>query len=163
MSTSRPRPQRPAAYTSQCQVVLRRGFALTPTLSRLGLGRLPVDSHLPAADAATVRALTSVPRHYRNQQDEISVIPMLFAQAQSLTTLGDRPLAVLTSSVKSADTDGWAGAQEQLATSSTNAVQRTVESTHAGMVEDVGPASEAVRAITEVLASVHTTEPLPSR
>ena len=151
------------AYSSQYQVVLRRGFALTPTLSRLGLGRLPVDSHLPAADAATVKVLTSVPQYYRNQRDEISVIPTVFAQAQALTTLGDRPLAVLTSSANSADTEGWMGAQEQLAALSTNALHLTVESTHAGMVEDVGPASEAVRAITEVLASVHTAEPLTSR
>ena len=50
------------------------------------------------------------------------------------------------------------GAQEQLAALSTNAVHLTVESTHAGMVEDVRPASEAVRAITEVLASVHTAD-----
>ena len=63
------------AYPALYQLVLRRGFALTPTLSRLGLGRLPVDSHLPAADAATVKVITSAPQYYRNQRDEISVIP----------------------------------------------------------------------------------------
>ena len=55
---------------------MRRGYSLLPTLSRLGLGRLvPGTSHLPAADAARVDAISSTPKAYRNQRDEVSVIP----------------------------------------------------------------------------------------
>ena len=144
--------------------MMRRGYALMPTLSRLGLGRLvPATSHLPAADAAKVAAITSTPQYYRNQRDEVSVIPAVFAQAQALTTLGDRPLAVLTASENSVGTDGWAGAQDQLAALSTNSVHRTVDSTHTGLLADGGPAAASVRAITEVISSVRTSTPLSAR
>ena len=142
--------------------MMRRAYALMPTLSRLGLGQIPATSHLPAADAAKVTAITSAPQAYRNQRDEVSVIPEVFAQAQALTTLGNRPLAVLTAS-DNVGTDGWVGAQGQLAGLSPNSVHRTVDSTHTGLLEDVRPAAESVRAITEVVSSVRTGTPLPSR
>jgi pimeloyl-ACP methyl ester carboxylesterase len=151
-------PAYPAQYA-----MMRRGLALLPTLSRLGLGQLfPTASHLPAADAAKVIAVTSTPHYYRNQRDEISVIPQVFAQAQKLTTLGHRPLAVLTAS-ENVGTDGWVGAQDQLAALSPNSVHRTVHSTHTGLLEDARPAAESVRAITEVLSSVRSGTPLATR
>jgi pimeloyl-ACP methyl ester carboxylesterase len=151
------------AYPTQYATVLRRGLALMPTLSRLGLGQVPVPSHLTAADAAKVAAITSTPKYYRNQRDEVSVIPSVFAQAQALTTFGQRPLAVLTASANSAETKGWIGAQDQLAALSANAVHRTVTSTHEGLLQDVRPSAASVRAITEVVASVRTGTPLPTR
>ena len=150
------------AYPGQ-YAMMRRAYALLPTLNRVGLGHLvPAASHLPAVDAARVNAITSTPQAYRNQRDEVSVIPELFAQAQALTTLGDRPLAVLTAS-DNVGTDGWVGAQNQLAGLSPNSVHRTVDSTHTGLLEDVRPAAESVRAITEVVAAVRTSTALPSR
>ena len=89
------------------------------------------------------------------------MIPGVFSQAQALTTLGDRPLAVLTASESSAATDGWIGAQDALAALSSNSVHRTVESSHTGLLEDVRPAAGSVRAITEAVASVRTGTPLP--
>jgi pimeloyl-ACP methyl ester carboxylesterase len=152
------------AYPSQYQLLMRRGLALLPTLSRLGLGYLiPGTSHLPAVDAARVNAITAAPQAYRSQRDEISVLPKVFAQAQDLTTLGDRPLAVLTASANSTGTDGWIGAQNQLAALSTRSVHRTVDSTHEGLLEDASPAAESVRAITEVVTAARTGTPLPSR
>ena len=103
------------AFSGQYTMMMRPTYSLMPTLSRLGVGQIPVTSHLPAADAAKVTAITSRPKYYRNQRDEVSVIPEVFAQAQALTTLGDRPLAVLTASATSTGTDGWVGAQDQLA------------------------------------------------
>jgi pimeloyl-ACP methyl ester carboxylesterase len=143
--------------------VMRRAYALLPTLSRLGLTRLvPATAHLPAADAAKVEAITSTSQGYRNQRDEVSVLPDLFTQAQALSSLDDRPLAVLTASDNSAGTEGWAHAQDQLAGLSTNRVHRTVESTHTGLLEDAGPAAQSVRAITEVINSVRSGLPLPA-
>jgi pimeloyl-ACP methyl ester carboxylesterase len=143
--------------------VMRRAYALLPTLSRLGLGRLvPAASHLPAADAAKVEAITSTSQGYRNQRDEVSVLPDLFAQAQALTSLGDRPLTVLTAAENSTGMEGWADAQERLAGLSTNRVHRTVDSTHMGLLEDAGPAVESVRAITEVISSVRSGRPIPA-
>jgi pimeloyl-ACP methyl ester carboxylesterase len=152
------------AFSAQYALMMRPLYGVLPTLGRLGLGQLvPGASHLPAADAATVDALTSAPQAYRNQRDEVSVLRRVFGQAQALTTFGDRPLAVLTASVNSAGTAGWEGAQDQLAALSTNAVRRTVDSTHEGLLEDVRPAAASVRAITEVVSSVRTGTPLRGR
>ena len=152
------------AYPGQYQLVLRRSLALLPTLSRLGLAYLiPGTSHLPAADAARVDAISAAPRAYRSQRDEISVVPKVFAQAQALTTFGDRPLAVVTASANSTGTEGWVGAQNQLAALSSHSVHRTVDSTHEGLLEDAAPAAESVRAITEVVTAARTGTPLPAR
>ena len=78
---------------------MRRGLALMPTLSRVGLGRVMASaSHLPEPAASEVRAMTSTPRAFRNGRDELSVVLDVFAQARALTSLEDRPLAVLTAS-----------------------------------------------------------------
>ena len=152
------------AFPGQYQLVMRRGLALLPTLSRLGLGYLiPGAAHLPAADAARVDAITSAPLAYRSQRDEISVLPTIFAQAQALTTFGGRPLAVLTASANSTGTEGWTDAQNQLAALSSRSVHRIIDSTHEGLLEDARPAAESVRAITEVLTSARTSGPLPFR
>ena len=151
------------AFSGQYTMMMRPTYSLMPTLSRLGVGQIPVSSHLPAADAAKVTAITSRPKYYRNQRDEVSVIPEVFAQAQALTTLGDRPLAVLTASETSHGTDGWVSAQDQLTALSSNSVHRTVHSTHPGLLEDVHPAAASVHAITEVIAAVRTSTLLPSR
>lgn len=149
------------AYPGQ-YAVMRRGVALLPTLSRLGLARLAPAPHLPTPAADQVQALTSTARAARNGRDEISVAPDVFAQAQALTTLGNRPLAVLTTS-ESLNGAGWAGAQDQLAALSTNRVHRTVDSTHAGLVEDKKPAAQSVRAINEVVSAVRTDTPIDTK
>jgi pimeloyl-ACP methyl ester carboxylesterase len=152
-------PAFPAQYA-----MMRRAYSLLPTLSRLGLGQLvPGTSHLPASDAEIVDTMSSAPKAYRNQREEVSVLPEVFAQAQALTTFGNRPLAVLTASATRTDTKGWTGAQDALASLSPNSVHRTVDSTHQGLLEDVDPAAESVRAITEVISSVRTATPLPPR
>jgi pimeloyl-ACP methyl ester carboxylesterase len=142
------------SYAGQ-YAVMRRGMALLPTLARLGLGRVLAASNLPAPAAEQVRALTSTARATRNGRDELSVIPEVFEQAQALTTLQDRPLAVVTAS-ESLETTGWAAAQDRLATLSTNHVHRAVHSTHPGLLEDQRASTESVRAITEVISSVRT-------
>jgi pimeloyl-ACP methyl ester carboxylesterase len=150
-----------AAYSGQ-YVVMRRGLALLPTLARLGLARLAPTPHLPAPAAGQVKALTSTAKATRNGRDEISVAPRVFAQAQALTSLGTRPLAVLTTS-ESLSGAGWADAQDQLAALSTNRVHRTVDSTHAGLIDDKEPAAQSVRAINEVVFAVRTDTPLEQR
>ena len=72
----------------------------------------------------------------------------MFQQAQALTTLGDRPLAVVTAS-ENLTTEGWKGAQDRIAALSTNRLHRTADSTHAGLLEDPHGARESVRAITQ--------------
>ncbi len=149
------------AYPGQ-YAVMRRGLALLPTLSRLGLARLAPATHLPAPAGGEVQALTSTAHAARNGRDEISVVLDVFAQARALTTLGNRPVAVLTAS-ESLTGAGWSAAQDQLAELSTNNVHRTVHSTHPGLLEDPTPAAASVRAIDDVVAAVRAGTPLESK
>ena len=150
------------AYPRQYEL-MRRGFALLPTLRRLGLGHLLAGaSPLPSPAAEQVTALTSTPRAARNARDEVSVIRDVFTQAQTLRTLADRPLAVLTAST-SGTIDGWAGAQDDLARLSSNRVHLTVDSTHPGLLEDARPAAESVHAVTAVVTAVRTGTPMSTR
>ena len=126
--------------------VTRRGIALLPTAARLGLARV---------FGASTRSLTNV-------RDEQSVLPEVFAQAQDLTTLGGRPLAVVTASENLA-TDGWEAAQRRLALLSSDVVHTTSTSSHAGLLEDDAPAADSVSAITGVLRAVRTGSPVASR
>lgn len=140
--------------------VTRRFVALAPTVARLGLAGVTAStSHLPQEAADQVEALTATPRGARTLRDEQSVILDVFSQAQALTTLDGRPLAVLTATENLA-TQGWADGQDQLTELSANHVHRTVTSTHIGLLEDEGPAAESVRAIAEVLAAVRTGTPM---
>ena len=146
------------AYAGQ-YALMRRGLALLPSLARLGLLRAFAASSLPAPAADRVEALTSNAYAARNGRDEVSMLPEVFEQARQLTSLGNRPLVVVTAS-ENLTTEGWADAQDQLAALSANRVHRVADSTHAGLVEDERGAAASVRAITQVVAAVRTGSPL---
>jgi hypothetical protein len=143
-------PSYPGQYAA-----MRRGLAILPTLARLGLGHVMASSDLDGEDAARVKAMTSMARAFRNGRDELSMIPTVFEQAQSLTTLSGRPLVVLSTS-ESLREDGWAEAQNELAALSDNHLQRDVDSSHAGIVDDARPAAESAHAIDQVVVAVRT-------
>jgi len=148
-----------SGYAGQ-HAVMRRALALAPTLSRFGLGRVVAavaPSHLPAPDAQRVQALTAGARAARSMTAEWSALPEVFEQAQALTTLGDRPLVVLTASESRQQTGGWDAAQDRLAALSSRSTHRVVDSTHAGQLEDEHGAAASARAIEDVIASVRST------
>jgi pimeloyl-ACP methyl ester carboxylesterase len=139
--------------------LMRRGLALLPTVTRLGLNRALAASGLPGDAGDVARVMTTTPRASRNGRDEVSMIPEVFEQAQALTTLHDRPLVVLTAS-ENLGNPGWTVAQDKLAALSTDHLHRTVDATHEGLLEDEPGANESVRAIAEVLSAVRTGSPL---
>ena len=146
------------SYAGQ-YAVMHRVMALAPTLSRLGLGRVLAavsPSHLPTQAADQVRALTASARGAQNVSDEWSALPEVFDQAQALTTLGSRPLAVLTASESLNETTGWAAAQDQLAALSSNRLYRVVDSTHLGLLEDQHGSAAAAHAIDVVVSAVRS-------
>jgi hypothetical protein len=118
--------------------LMKRGLALLPTLARIGPGSVHTQ---------------------RNGRDELSMVPVLFEQAQALTTLGDRPLAVLTASDNLA-TEGWSAAQDRLATLSSDSIHPVVESSHAGMVSSPTGSDASAAAITAVTDAVRSDSPL---
>jgi pimeloyl-ACP methyl ester carboxylesterase len=143
------------AYPMQ-YALMRRGLGLMPTLARVGLGPvIGAGSHLPVAEGDLVEAMSSTVRAQRNGRDEISMVPRVFEQSQSLTTLDDRPLVVLTAS-ENLSTEGWSAAQDRLAALSSDSVHRDVRSSHAGIVEDPTGSDASVAAVTAVARSVRT-------
>jgi pimeloyl-ACP methyl ester carboxylesterase len=147
------------AYPLQ-YALMKRGLSLMPTLARVGLGpAIGAGSHLPGADGDVVDAINSTVRAQRYGRDEISMVPRIFEQSQSLVTLGDRPLVVLTAS-ENLSTEGWSAAQDQLADLSSDSVHRVVRSSHAGMVEDPVGSDASASAITAVVRSARSTTPV---
>jgi pimeloyl-ACP methyl ester carboxylesterase len=146
------------AYPLQ-YATMKRGLSLLPTLARIGLG--PVigpSSDLPGA-GDVVEAVGSTVRAQRNARDELSMLPRIFEQSTKLTTLGQRPLVVLTAS-ENLGTEGWSAAQDRLAALSSDSVHRDVRSSHAGLVEDRSGAAASVDAIRVVVRSVNAGSPV---
>jgi pimeloyl-ACP methyl ester carboxylesterase len=154
-------PDYPRQYAT-----MRRLTALAPSLARLGVTRLvPASafSSLPAQEAAQVRAFATSPRGLRNVRDELSVYPVVFAQAGALTGLAGRPLVVVTAAENQQGVAGWPAAQDQLATLSSNSSHRLADTTHVGLLDDPRGAGISGRAIEDVIRSVRTGAPLPAR
>ena len=93
-------------------------------------------------------------------RDEQSVLPAVFEQAQALTSLGNKPLVVLTASDNVRSTRGWSAAQDRLATLSTNSSHRVAEATHVGLLDDPAAAASSVRAIDDVVQAARTGQSL---
>jgi pimeloyl-ACP methyl ester carboxylesterase len=146
--------------------MMRRGLGVLPSITRLGVAQvLPSSmfSSLPEPAASQVRAFNTSPRLMRNMRDEQSVYPDLFEQAQALTTLDGKPLVVVTATESLQKITGWSGAQDQLATLSTNSDHRVVEATHEGVVDDEVSFEPSAKAIVDVVDSIRTGEPVAAR
>jgi pimeloyl-ACP methyl ester carboxylesterase len=135
----------------------RRVSALLPTLARAGIARLSVGmsgfSSLPADARRQARAFASSPRELRADRHEFAELRTVFRQDKSLTSLGGKPLFVLTADV--GQQSGWLAAQNRLATLSTNSVHQTTHgATHEALLEDRNYAAVTGRAIAWVVRSI---------
>jgi pimeloyl-ACP methyl ester carboxylesterase len=140
---------------------MRRFFGLAPGLSRMGLGQLvTVGASLPAPAKEQAHAFATSPRDMRSQRDELSQLRVALRQAQALTDLGGKPLAVITAAKGQAA--GWSAAQDRLAALSTNSVHRVASATHESLLANKGDSANSVRAIADVVRSVRTRSPLPA-
>jgi pimeloyl-ACP methyl ester carboxylesterase len=142
--------------------MFRRVSALLPSLSRLGVGRAVYQTaygELPPLARDEQRAFWSTPRHNRSVRDEFAELRTAMTQAQSLTSLGDRPLAIVTAPKDAAD--GWMAAQDELAALSTNGVHQVLpNATHSSLTENEAIATQSSHAIREVVDSVRTGAPI---
>jgi len=117
-------------------------LAIVPTLARTGLARFFFD---PAEGDPTAQATQLV--------RDIEEMPAALNRAAKLTTLGSRPLAVVTAAVGSKP--DWAARQARLARLSSTTAQRTVPgSTHASLIEEKADAAESSRAIRAIVDAV---------
>ena len=132
-------PDYPAFYQGY-----RRVGTLSPSLARVGL----------LAPVLGLTAGQSTPAAARGGRDEILVLPAALEQAQALTSLGDRPLGVV--SAGSGQQAGWLAAQDELPRLSTNSSHHVLDAaTHTSLLTgDDAPMS--VQAILDVVASVRS-------
>ena len=145
---------------------MRRLLPVMPALARLGASHLiPPSSStaLSPAAAAQVRSFSTSPRGARNLRDEHSQLRAVFTQAQALTTIDPKPLAVVTARENADGEPGWAAAQNQMSTLSTNSSHWVADTTHVGLLDDATGAAHSIRAITDVVTAVRTGAPLASR
>src|SRR4029453_5041049 len=105
------------------------------------------------------RASWPRPRDARSVRDEFSQIRTTITEAQALTTLGDRPLIVLTAE-KDAQ-GGWMSAQDKLAALSTNSVHRTLANAdHDILTGPQATAAQSAQAIRDVVNAIRTGTPI---
>jgi hypothetical protein len=95
-------------------------------------------------------------------RDEMAAMPAMFAQAQALTTLGDRPLVVVTATESLQTIPGWSAAQDRMAALSTTSSHRVADFTHMALLETESGAAISANAIDDVVQAVRTGAPLPS-
>ena len=132
-------PQYPAVYAN-----FRIVATVGPSLARIGL--LGPILGL-TADESTVAIA-------RGASEEILALPTALRQSSALTSLGDRPLLVVTAA---ADADpGWVAAQENLPRLSMASIHRVMaDATHNSLISGVDAPASA-HAILDVLAAVRT-------
>jgi pimeloyl-ACP methyl ester carboxylesterase len=144
--------------------ILSRASTLLPTAARLGGARLVCFSSyasLPPQSRDEERASCASPRLVRSMLDELGESPTAMAQARSLTNLAGKPLAVVTAG--SGHDSAWLSAQDNLATLSTNTIHRVVlGATHASLLEAESDAAASSHAISDVVTSIRTHQPLPT-
>jgi len=142
--------------------ILRRASALFPSLARLGVFRLVnqfASDPLPVPTRDEESAVVSTANLNRIQRDEFAELPMTLTEAAALTTLGDRPLIVVTAA-KGAQA-GWLALQDKMTGLSSNSDHRVLPDTdHPGLIHDRVGAAQASQAILDVVASVRSGTPV---
>jgi pimeloyl-ACP methyl ester carboxylesterase len=150
-------PPEPGSYS-----VLRHVSSLFGTTSRLGVGRLlgAVNwAELPPKYRDDARATQATGKEMSGTLAEYGVARRSGAEAGTLTSLGARPLIVLTATVGNAK--GWVADQNAMVRLSTNSVHRFERgAAHVSFVDDPDHAAAVTRAIHDVVVSVRTGVPL---
>jgi len=141
-------PEYPRDYS-----MMKRVFALVPTLARTAMGKVMLRSGhgtLPPQARNAARSFASSPRELRADRIELLQLPSIFDEAKAVHTLDGKPLAVVSAGV--GEMRGWAAAQTKLAQLSTNSTHRTVAgAAHETLLEDEAFAGFASAAITHVV------------
>jgi pimeloyl-ACP methyl ester carboxylesterase len=138
------------------------GIGLTsgilPSVARIGLYRvilslLPPD--LPAPYGDIEQAEQSTPGLLSGQRDEFAVLPATLDQAAALTSIGDKPLVVVSATVDTQE--GWQGAQDAMVSLSSNSDHRDAPGqTHGSLIVGDQGAAISAQAIRDVVDAVRT-------
>ena len=150
----------PEARNSYEQIKLL--YTVASLLAPIGVVRLfnlsPAPPELPHQQRAQIAALNPSTRQVSTTAQEFHATPQTTAQARSLRSLGDKPLAVVSAGTQSS---GWLELQTDLATLSPNSMHRVVEgASHTSVVYERSDAQATSAAIVEVVAAVRNDRPL---
>jgi pimeloyl-ACP methyl ester carboxylesterase len=144
-------PDYPGFYSAYHRIV-----ALLPSLYRLGVFRLAHQfdfGTLPAQTRDAERATQSTGSLARVQRDEIAELPTTLNQAAAFTSIGNRPLIVVTAAKEAPA--GWLPLQDEMAGYSSNSVHRVLPNTnHAELIDEKSGTGQASQAILDVVESV---------
>ena len=142
--------------------MIRRLYGVLAPLSRIGLGPVLADkpADLPDTSAAELHAIQVRARNYDNARDEVSLYHQSLEQAQALTSLGAKPLVVLTTTESIQQSPGWSTAQDALAALSTNSSHRVVDTSHVGILVTATGSDASIHAITDVINAIRTGHPV---
>jgi pimeloyl-ACP methyl ester carboxylesterase len=122
--------------------------ALAPSLARVGL----------LGPLLALSAEESTPSAARSARDAVAELPTALDQAKALTSIGDKPLAVVTAG--SGQQAGWFEAQERMAGLSSNSVHRVIATaTHDSLISGAD-ATTSTQAILDVVEAVRSGTPL---
>lgn len=137
---------------------LRMASGIAQPAARFGLMRLVSSTSggsLPDSVRAQERAFGSTAGQARSMRDELAALPTVMERAQTLTTVGDKPVVIVTAEQDAME--GWLPLQAQLTRLSTDASQRSVpDASHSSLVEDEHDATNASNAILTVVQSVRS-------
>jgi tRNA A37 threonylcarbamoyladenosine synthetase subunit TsaC/SUA5/YrdC len=146
-------PTFPSTYST-----IRLATGVLPSVARIGVYRVItalVSADLPAPYGDIERAQQSTPLLLSGQRDEFAVLPATLAQAAALTSLGDKPLVVVSATVDTQQ--GWREAQDAMVNLSSNSDHRLAPGqTHGSLIVSEEGAAISVEAIQDVVAAVRT-------
>lgn len=139
-------------------------MALLPSLVRIGTTQLiPASrwSSLPAPAADAYRSQAATAKGAANMVAELAGYGQAFAQAQQLTTLGARPLVVLTIAAKATSDPAGYAAQQRFTALSSDSSLRTADTSHTGLLDDPAGSAPTVQAVLDTVAAVRTGTAVP--
>jgi pimeloyl-ACP methyl ester carboxylesterase len=136
-------PDYPSIYNT-----LRLTGGIAPSLARIGLLG-PIFGVSPSE---------ATPAIARSQRDEFRALPAALDQAAAVTSIGDRPLIIVTAATDAQR--GWLAAHDRMVSLSTNAVHRVLQgATHDSVLEGAD-AGASVQAVLDVIAAIRDGAPL---
>jgi pimeloyl-ACP methyl ester carboxylesterase len=165
LDSTAPKPGPAQAANTDPFHVVDRVAALAAASAHLGAGRLlnPFSyTTLPPRARDEARATSSTAKHLASSIQEYAGASKAIQQASALTSLHGKPLIVLTADQGITD-DQWQAKQNHMATLSTNSLHRHAQATHASLLADEADAAVASQAIRDLVDSVRSGRPLPSR
>jgi pimeloyl-ACP methyl ester carboxylesterase len=161
LDSTAPKPGPPASPQSWDAITRMAG--LVSAVAHLGVGRLIAQStsgSLPLRAQAEADANASTARHIRSFVTEyLADADASMHEASSLTTLGTKPLIVVTADEGITDAQ-WQTKQDHMAALSTNSLHRHTNATHQSLLGEEADSAAASQAIRDVVEAVRTSRPL---